>query len=45
VVFVNRLSGFPRSYAQYLENCIRRDLGFSRVPVQIELRQSSKRVR
>lgn len=42
VVFVNRLAGFPVSYSQYLENCIRRDLGFSQVPVDIELRQSKK---
>ncbi len=42
VVFVNNLSGFPQSYAQYLENCIRRDLGFPLVPVQIELRQNAK---
>ena len=27
VAFVNRMSGFPLGYAQYLENCIRRDLG------------------
>ncbi len=45
VVFVNRLSGFPVSYTQYLENCIRRDLGVPRVPVGIEFRQSRKRVR
>jgi GTPase len=42
VVFVNRLAGFPRSYSQYLENCIRRDLGFALVPVAIEFRQSGK---
>jgi len=45
VVFVNRLSGFPLQYSQYLENCIRRDLGFTLVPVSIEFRQSSKRQR
>jgi GTP-binding protein len=42
VVFVNRLTGFPTAYTQYLENCIRRDLGFPLVPVSIELRQSKK---
>ncbi len=42
VVFVNRMSGFPRAYAQYLENCIRRDLGFALVPVGVEFRQSAK---
>ena len=38
--FVNRLAGFPASYTQYLENCIRRDFGMPNVPVAIELRQS-----
>jgi GTP-binding protein len=42
VVFVNRLAGFPTSYTQYLENCIRRDLGVPLVPVSIEFRQSKK---
>jgi GTP-binding protein len=42
VVFVNRLSGFPVAYTQYLENCIRRDLGFPSIPVSIELRESRK---
>ena len=42
VAFVNRMSGFPVSYTQYLENCIRRDLGIPLVPVSIELRQSTK---
>jgi GTPase len=42
VAFVNRMSGFPVSYTQYLENCIRRDLGVPLVPVSIELRQSTK---
>ena len=37
VVFVNRLSGFPVSYTQYLENCIRRDLGVPLVPVGIRV--------
>jgi GTP-binding protein len=45
VVFVNRLSGFPLAYTQYLENCIRRDLGFPLVPVALSLRQSRKRSR
>ena len=42
VIFVNKLSGFPRSYVPYLENCIRRDLGFPHVPLSIEVRQSAK---
>ena len=42
VAFVNRMNGFPVRYTQYLENCVRRDLGFSQIPVSIELRQSRK---
>lgn len=45
VIFVNRMAGFPVSYSQYLENCVRRDMGFPLVPVAIEFRQSSKRQR
>jgi len=42
VIFVNRASGFPASYVSYLENCIRRDLGFPQVPITIEVRKSGK---
>jgi GTP-binding protein len=45
VVFVNRLAGFPTAYSQYLSNCIRRDLGFSGIPVGIEFRKSRKPVK
>ena len=45
VAFVNRMSGFPEGYAQYLENCIRRDLGFAQVPVTVEFRQSARQDR
>ncbi|MBN2509840.1 MAG: ribosome biogenesis GTPase Der [Spirochaetales bacterium] len=37
-VFVNRTKGFPASYIQYLKNKIRKDLGFSRVPIEIHVR-------
>jgi len=43
VAFVNRMSGFPMGYGQYLENCIRKDLGFTQVPVTVEFKQSRKR--
>jgi GTP-binding protein len=43
--FVNRLAGFPASYTQYLENCIRRDFDVPNVPVAIELRQSPRATR
>jgi GTPase len=42
VAFVNKMAGFPQSYSQYLENCIRRDLGFKDVPVSLEFKQSKK---
>jgi len=45
VAFVNRMAGFPEGYSQYLENCIRRDLGFGQVPVTVEFRQSRKPTR
>ncbi len=37
--FVNRKKDFPQGYVQYLKNCIRRDLGFSQVPVEVELKE------
>lgn len=37
--FVNRISGFPASYTQYLENRIRRDFDLPNVPIAIELRR------
>ena len=42
IVFVNSPTGFPASYKQYLENCIRRDLGFGMIPMAVELRRSRK---
>jgi GTP-binding protein len=45
VAFVNRMNGFPLGYGQYLENCIRRDLDFSQVPVAVEFKQSRKKSR
>jgi GTP-binding protein len=45
VAFVNRMNGFPLGYGQYLENCIRRDLGFAHVPVAVEFKQSRKKSR
>lgn len=37
--FVNRISQFPDTYVSYLKNCIRRDFGFTYVPVEISLRE------
>lgn len=39
LMFVNRISGFPVIYESYLKNCIRRDLGFKDVPVELVLRE------
>lgn len=41
VIFVNRKKGFPKSYVQYLTNSIRRELGFTNVPLSVELRERS----
>lgn len=37
--FVNRVHGFPEPYVSYLKNMIRKDLGFTSVPVEISLRE------
>ena len=39
LLFVNKIHGFPETYISYLKNCIRRDLGFTYVPVEISLRE------
>ena len=38
--FVNNLKGYPKRYNQYLTGRIRRDLGFDKVPLFIEVRES-----
>ncbi|MGM0431491.1 MAG: ribosome biogenesis GTPase Der [Spirochaetota bacterium] len=40
--FVNRSHKFPQGYIQYLTNCIRRDLGFSSVPLEVDIRERSR---
>ncbi|RKX86066.1 MAG: ribosome biogenesis GTPase Der [Spirochaetes bacterium] len=40
IFFVNNKSGYPPRYSKYLENRIRRDLGFANVPVHLEIRQN-----
>jgi GTPase len=39
LLFVNHIKGFPKTYLQYITNCIRKELGFSSVPVEIHLRE------
>jgi GTP-binding protein len=41
VLFVNRRKGFPDSYLAYLRNRLRRELGFSHVPLFLDLRERS----
>lgn len=40
--FVNHTKGFPTVYEQYLKNCIRKDLGFSMIPVEVILRERTR---
>lgn len=40
--FVNKVHGFPETYVSYLKNCIRRDLGFSYIPIEISLRERKR---
>lgn len=42
--FINRKKDFPQVYIQYLKNCIRRDLGFKIVPIEIDLRERERSV-
>ncbi len=38
--FVNHLKGYPKRYNQYLSGRIRRDLGFNKIPLFVEVRES-----
>lgn len=40
--FINRKKDFPQVYVQYLKNCIRKDLGFSLIPIEINLRERER---
>jgi len=39
LLFVNRIKEFPQIYIQYLKNNIRKELGFSQIPIEIDLRE------
>ncbi len=39
LLFVNRIKGFPETYLQYIKNRMRKDMGFSYVPIEINLRE------
>lgn len=46
LVFANKKQNVTQTYLQYLQNCIRRDLGFSLIPVLLKLgstREKNKR--
>ncbi len=43
VLFVNRKQRFPKEYIGYLTNSIRKDLGFTSVPVKVELRERARK--
>jgi GTP-binding protein len=40
VFFVNNRRAYPGGYTRYLENRIRQDLGFDKIPVSIQVRES-----
>jgi len=40
--FINRKNGFPDSYLQYIINNIRKDLGFSLIPLQVDIKEKNK---
>jgi GTP-binding protein len=43
IFFVSRLHAVSDAYVSYLRNSIRRDLGFTSIPIHIELRHSGKK--
>jgi GTP-binding protein len=43
IFFVSRPRAVSEAYVSYLRNKIRRDLGFSMVPVSVELRASREK--
>jgi GTP-binding protein len=45
VLFVNRKKGFPKSYVQYLVNNIRTRLGFTEIPLTVDLKERSGHAR
>lgn len=42
VAFVNRKTGFPDSYRRFLMNQIRREFGFTLIPIELDLREGKK---
>ena len=40
LLFASRPAALPQQYLSYLSNCIRRDFGFSQIPLLLELKES-----
>ena len=45
LLFAARADALPRQYLSYLSNCIRRDFGFSQIPLLLELKENRKKRR
>lgn len=43
LLFVNRKKGFPKEYLQYIINNIRKELGFTSIPISLEMRERQRR--
>lgn len=43
LLFVSRPEAIQSNYVAYLKKCIRRDLGFDNIPIQIEIKASRKK--
>lgn len=43
LVFGNRIQNVTQLYLRYLQNCIRRDLGFSLIPIKLKVTSSRKK--
>ena len=39
LLFVNRIKDFPESYISYIKNLMRKELGFTSIPIEISLRE------
>ncbi|MEI5604164.1 hypothetical protein WB307_48010, partial [Streptomyces brasiliscabiei] len=43
IIFATRPESVPQTYITFLKNRIREDLGFDKIPVQLELKASRKK--
>lgn len=42
LLFVNRIKDFPETYISYIKNCLRKEMGFSYIPIEINLRERAR---